>query len=424
MDFRGSFLMLLVVSVLGGCSSSTTITKEDLSFLYDRNTTKLRIPARVYHLSDSASQLHFKLFTEDLLYRRGGEGDPFATLVKIHFEAFDAADRKVLLDSGSVFLSDLSDDAQQSKELIGNIPMMRFPEKDLLVLLTAHDLYRDIQSVNRFEVKRSTVGHRQNFILIDPDRGVPIFRDQLSHPHALFIECKQYRNRTLFGKFFKEDTGLPSPVFSPRNGKKKWNDADSLFILRTDESGSVYFHPKKKGVYHLQVDTAIQTGLSIIVLGNAFPKVHTITDMLGPLRYITSETEFKTIRESKDQRRAIEDLWIDLAGGRERARDVIRAYYNRVENANQHFTSYKEGWRTDRGLVHIIFGIPNTIHKTADSETWIYGEESSLLSMQFLFLRQDDVFTDNDMRLDRDPTFKGAWYRNVESWRNGRIYEQ
>ena len=25
--------------------------------------------------------------------------------------------------------------------------------------------------------------------------------------------------------------------------------------------------------------------------------------------------------------------------------------------------------------------------------------------------------------LERDPALKGAWYRNVESWRNGRIYQ-
>ena len=36
-----------------------------------------------------------------------------------------------------------------------------------------------------------------------------------------------------------------------------------------------------------------------------------------------------------------------------------------------------EGWRTDRGLVHIIFGTPNSIYKNDDTETWIYrrGEQ-------------------------------------------------
>jgi GWxTD domain-containing protein len=414
----------LAVVTLFGCSSSQTITKEDLSFLYERNAAKLRIPSRVYHVDSTRSELHFKLFTEDLLYRRGGDGDPFGSLVRMHYDMYDAADRKVLLDSGSVFVSDLSDNSSQSKELIGKMLIKRFTEKDLLVILTAHDLYRDVQSVRRLEVKKAKRGHRQNFILIDPDRGVPIFQNQLSHPHAVFIDCKQYRNQKLFGKFYAGKQDLPRPVFSPRNAPREFTEPDSLFTVYVDESGSAYFRPRRTGIYHLQLDTTVETGLSVIVLGFSYPSIIEVSDMLGPLRYITSDSEFDKIKTSEDPRHAIEDLWVDLAGGRERARQVIRAYYGRVENANQHFTSHKEGWRTDRGLVHIIFGIPNTIHKSVDSETWIYGEESSLLSMQFIFLKQPDIFTNNDMRLDRDPTFKSAWYRNVESWRNGRIYEQ
>lgn len=413
-----------ILITLLGCSGSETITKEDLSFLYDRNTTKLRIPSRVYHNSESSTELHFKLYTEDLLYRRGGEGDPFGTLVKVHYDAYDALDRKILLDSGSVFVSDLSDNPSQQKELIGKMSMKRFPDKDMLVVLTAHDLYRDIQSVSRFDVRKAQVGHRQNFILIDTDRGVPIFRDQLSHPHAVFIEAKQYKNTTLFGKFYAGSNELPRPVFSPRRQQQEFTKPDSLFTVRIDESGSAYFKPRKKGIYHLQLDTSNSVGFTVAVLGSSYPEVDEVKDMLEPLRFITSDAEFSRIKSSEDLRRAIEDLWVDLAGNRDRARQVIRAYYGRVENANQHFTSHKEGWRTDRGLVHIIFGIPNTIHKSADSETWIYGEESSLLSMQFIFIKQPDIFTGNDLVLDRDPTFKSAWYRNVESWRNGRIYEQ
>ena len=122
-------------------------------------------------------------------------------------------------------------------------------------------------------------------------------------------------------------------------------------------------------------------------------------------------------------RKAVERFWLDAAGSKDRARSAIRAYYERVENANRYFTSFVEGWRTDRGLVHIIFGTPNTIHKTAQGEAWIYGEETNLMSLTFRFKQRDLPFTDNDLQLERDPMLKGAWYRNVESWRNGRIVQ-
>ena len=82
-----------------------------------------------------------------------------------------------------------------------------------------------------------------------------------------------------------------------------------------------------------------------------------------------------------------------------------------------------EGWRTDRGLVHIIFGTPTTIYRSARGETWIYGEESNLMSTTFTFVRRSSPFSENDLVLERDPLLKGAWYRNVESWRNGRVLQ-
>ncbi|MCB0779361.1 MAG: GWxTD domain-containing protein, partial [Flavobacteriales bacterium] len=140
------------------------------------------------------------------------------------------------------------------------------------------------------------------------------------------------------------------------------------------------------------------------------------------LRYITSMQEYDNIRQADNVRSQVEAFWLDAFGERDRARQAIRTYYGRVENANRYFTTWIEGWRTDRGMVHIIFGPPNSIHRGTNSETWTYGEASSLMSLNFVFVRREQPFTDNDLVLDRDPTFKGAWYRNVESWRNGRVY--
>jgi len=151
--------------------------------------------------------------------------------------------------------------------------------------------------------------------------------------------------------------------------------------------------------------------------------VTTADDLLKPLRYITSNQEYERIQRSGDVRQAIEQFWIDAAGDRERGREAIRIYYGRVENANRHFTSETEGWRTDRGLVHIIFGVPTSIYRTDVGETWIYGEENNLMSLVFNFQRRDGATDENDLVLERDPVLKGAWYRNVESWRNGRVYQ-
>ncbi|MBK8708145.1 MAG: GWxTD domain-containing protein [Flavobacteriales bacterium] len=113
---------------------------------------------------------------------------------------------------------------------------------------------------------------------------------------------------------------------------------------------------------------------------------------------------------------------MDAAGRRERAREAIRIYFTRVENANRHFTSEVEGWRTDRGLVHIIFGTPNSTkeqpHRDLDLRR---GEQPHEPHLQLH--KRKGPFSDNDLVLKRDAMLKGAWYRNVESWRNGRVYQ-
>jgi GWxTD domain-containing protein len=53
-----------------------------------------------------------------------------------------------------------------------------------------------------------------------------------------------------------------------------------------------------------------------------------------------------------------------------KARRTIRAYYRRVTQANMLFTSYKEGWKTDMGMVISSFGKPDQINKTKDKEVW------------------------------------------------------
>jgi GWxTD domain-containing protein len=158
-------------------------------------------------------------------------------------------------------------------------------------------------------------------------------------------------------------------------------------------------------------------------MDQSHPIIGTAADMLRPMRYITSVQEYDRMAKAENVRQAVERFWIDAAGDRERARDAIRIYFERVETANRHFTSDVEGWRTDRGMVHIIFGQPTSIQKSDLSETWIYGEENNLMSLVFTFVKRQSPFTDNQLVLERDPALKGAWYRNVESWRNGRIYQ-
>ena len=144
--------------------------------------------------------------------------------------------------------------------------------------------------------------------------------------------------------------------------------------------------------------------------------------MLEPLKYLTTRQEFKNLQDRGANKETIDDFWFRVAGNRERGKAIIREFYNRIEEANRFFTSYLEGWKTDRGMIYLIYGPPNVIYKTLDSENWIYGEQNNVLSVNFTFYKVDNPFTENDYYLSRSPVYRSSWYRAVDSWRQGKVY--
>ena len=144
--------------------------------------------------------------------------------------------------------------------------------------------------------------------------------------------------------------------------------------------------------------------------------------MVEPMRYITTKKEFTFLYESEDKKAAVDKFWLDVAGSSERARTLIREYFNRVESSNHYFTSYMEGWKTDRGIIYIIYGSPNVIYKGKDYENWIYGEENNVMSVSFTFSKVNNPISNNDYQLNRSSSYKNTWFRAVDSWRSGRVY--
>lgn len=74
-------------------------------------------------------------------------------------------------------------------------------------------------------------------------------------------------------------------------------------------------------------------------------------------------------------------------------------YYRRVRYANKEFTQYKDGWKTDRGMIYILFGAPNQVFYSdfvsddINSQQWVYFNNA----ITFTFL--DDHNT-GDFQLD------------------------
>ena len=416
-------LTVLLIAGITSCGSYVPVAAGDnFAYLYGKGSAAIRLQARVYQPDADHAVIYFKLRTADLLYKGTGDGGPYHARVVMSYQAYRAPGSRDLLDSASTFVKDQSTVPNEDKELIGNMQLKNAGDASFILRITAHDLNRDAESTVMLRVDRGTLGGAQEFLPLGAN-GLPLFDDHFHPGTTLNMESDIHAGSTLHVDHYPPVTKLPAPVFAEVAPPALAIPPDSSFAIQVQPDGKFSFTVGKNGFYHFRADTANMAGYTAFVLTETYPTVSSPRDMVAPLRYITSSKEWDAMATSPDPRREVERFWTDAAGSRDRAREAIAGYYGRVESANRYFTSYTEGWKTDRGLVHIIFGTPTTIRKDGRSETWVYGDETNLMSLVFNFVRREEPFSDNDLVLQRDPRLKSSWYRNVESWRNGRILQ-
>jgi GWxTD domain-containing protein len=119
-----------------------------------------------------------------------------------------------------------------------------------------------------------------------------------------------------------------------------------------------------------------------------FPLVATHDQLAASTVYISEPDEyrFQKIHKNPDSlKRDLDSFWAGFSQSIPRARSTISGYYARVEEANLMFSTYKEGWKTDPGMIYVLFGAPSSIEKTIDGMAWYYPSNSPEYSKVFFF---------------------------------------
>jgi GWxTD domain-containing protein len=290
--------------------------------------------------------------------------------------------------------------------------------------ITVSDLNRNVVSSNVVAFEKETDLGRNNFLVKSKKDNVPLFKNTIKPNEEVSIQYKSALSVALYVRYYKRDFPLAAPAFSTVEQKPFLYKPDSTFTIQLNKEGMVNFSTTKKGFYHFQLDTSRKEGLTLYCFSNYFPEIKTPEDMIPSLRFITSYDEYNELVNSVNKKASVEKFWLNCAGSEERAKEVIRKYYNRMQDANYFFTSFVEGWKTDRGMIFLIYGQPSTIYRKANSETWVYGDDNNINSLLFTFSKVINPFTDNDYTLERSPQFKQSWYIGVDNWRQGKVNGQ
>ncbi|WP_320004935.1 GWxTD domain-containing protein [Shiella aurantiaca] len=191
---------------------------------------------------------------------------------------------------------------------------------------------------------------------------------------------------------------------------------DTVFTLLVNDT----FIPPFEGIFIFKPDSAASTGRSLLVTNPFYPDVKLQEKVREPLVYITTKEEWEELNQGTDIKLQLDKFWLALLPNQERAKSTIKAFYQNVSLANELFTTYKEGWKTDMGMIYIIYGAPTKVLNYGTKEEWIYLSEENNSVLSFTFVHAPTLFSASAYSLIREKKYKNSWYPTIDLWRKGR----
>lgn len=414
MSKRLVFIFLVILTV-SSCSVPYELSQQNLSFLYEDQSAFTQPAYVLYHKKDTVSTLYYSFQWSDFQYTRLQETGIYTARIRISLYLRESYESRSVLDSTFINLTDTVYFGH-NKTQIDSIDLRIPQEGEYLLDIKLKDLNKDEEITSILPVFKNSRQDQQYFLARDKD-GIPLFSPYITEKQQFTLTSANYKEGKIFVRYYHRDFPIAIPPFAVDFGEPFDYQEDSIFTLPLNAGVTPITTFPQGGFYHFQPDTAMKEGYTLFRFSEDFPTVKTPEDALQPLRYITTLREFEKLKSGANIKLAIDSFWLENSGNIDRAKSLIAKYYNRVQDANRHFSSYLEGWKTDRGMVYIIFGPPNHVYRGTNTENWVYGEAGNSLSLRFNFVRVNNPFSYNDYSLFRNPFFKEAWYNSVENWR-------
>ena len=403
------------IILLTACTFGKKNNLQNRAFIYSEKTKKAQPIFKIYNNSKTTSVLYCKIRTVNLLSIFSSskkqnrinytlEGKVYLVGVDSPVDSFSIS-KDIATDTIKKITKEINLQCKEGERYILEIK-----------LIDNHKVSTTNHSIN---IDRTTI-NKNDYLIFDKKNKLR-FSSYFNISDTLFIQ-NNTNQKTLFVKYYKEKFPLAKPPFLVEDIKSKKIKAENIFSLLTDTTLFV-FPINKMGIYQILNKKEAENGMSILSFDNNFPKINTAKNMILPLQYICSNEEFSQLQETKNPKIAIDEFWLDRTkGDKDQAGKLIYTFYKRVEYANTSFTSYKAGWRTDKGMIMIVFGAPNIVYQSKEGESWIYGEKNNMYALNFTFTKIKNKFSDNDFQLNRSAYFKNIWNTAQRSWREGHAY--
>lgn len=245
---------------------------------------------------------------------------------------------------------------------------------------------------------------------------------------------------------FRSDTTIARPMhynnYSPSSIQYKGIDYDEEEVIQSNrrvltQSGSVLieykFAQQERGNYRFDVETdededeTLFKARDFSVKSKNYPSIKSAEELAKPLYYLMGEKEYDRLIAIQDEdslKQAVDRFWLKALNNKSRAREVIQMYYQRVEEANKQFSNFKEGWKTDLGMVYILFGPPWYVDQSLNRMTWSFSYNRNNPEYNYNFATpklKSEFFPFQNYLLRRTQGYFNIQYQQTQLWLSGQI---
>lgn len=409
----GSFFLLMFFFLMG-CKTSSKLSNENLTTQLFYQSETFSPDFLVYHKTLDSSYVYFSIDAKDLLFVN--DGAAFSSQLRIEYAVFASYSVAIPADTGSYRYKFLS---ATDNVLIRDSFFLNSDLRDGNILrLKFVDINRNAETIRSAVIVNKSKLSNQSFI-VSKQQGEILYNNFLPGANKISLKTEFPGVQALWVRCYFRDFPIASLPFRVIDDAKFSMYSDSVFYVYKSDFDSIQID--RPGIYYFQADTLLNSGMTIICLESDFPKVTKPDQLIEATRYLTTRKEYAQLMGAANKKMELDAFWLDVGGSPDRARGLIRAYYNRVQDANRAFTSYMEGWKTDRGMIYLILGQPVSIYRDTETEQWTYTGLTGFPEMLFIFRKMNNPFSTNDYALIRQPVYENVWYLAVDHWRQGRI---
>jgi GWxTD domain-containing protein len=411
---------VITALVLSTCQTNRQYTSKPTKSLINPDSDLLEANAVAYHLTDSTTGIFLEIKNENLLYKRPDTTKVFYAEIRISYKLLSEQNSRKILDSGAYYLRDRAGGENvKMKSLYSQFRLKAFMPNNYYLEIEIFDLNRKTKYIQGLNIYKQNKFSDQNFLVTM--RDTVVFKNNFLKDDKVVVRFSNPSITQVTVDCFFKDFGPALPPFSLKPPDVLKYKPDSVFVLSLNRNQFMLVMPEK-GFYHIKANPGSYEGISLYTYDKTFPGVSNSDEMINCTRYLMSREEFENCKGSADKKNCIDQFWLALGGSNERARELLKKYYGRVKEANKNYSSYTQGWKSDRGMIFIVFGPPTNIYKSRKDEVWVYGNEADPNTLRVIYNKTPNPFTDNDYVMERSQFYKDNWYTAVEYWRQGLIY--